>query len=72
MDEHMTGWRGRPSQKGVRAGGLNTRCLSGYLLGPFYVGIVSAPAKKNHTPVTVFGFSALQSWLVILQLSQTI
>ena len=60
MDEHMTGRRGRPSQKGVRAGGLNTRCLSVYLLGPFYVGIVSAPAKKN-TPQSPFLASLLSN-----------
>lgn len=56
MDEHVTGWRGRPSQ---RASGLevSTPDVSQFTyMGPFTWALFQ-PQLKIHIPVTVFGFS---------------
>lgn len=56
MDEHVTGWRGRPSQ---RASGpeVSAPDVSRFTyVGPFTWALFQ-PQLKIHIPVTVFGFS---------------
>lgn len=56
MDEHVTGWGGRPSQ---RASGLEVSApdVSRFTyVGPFTWALFQ-PQLKIHIPVTVLGFS---------------